>query len=62
MGTILLISALAIVAGLFCYILIEIDRRIRAWIDYDVIHRESTGQIEGSDIIWAMREKEDRPE
>jgi len=46
MGTILLISALAIVAGLFCYILIEIDRRIRAWIDYDVIHREATGQIE----------------
>jgi hypothetical protein len=62
MGTILLITALAIVTWLFCHILLEIDRRIRRWVDYDVIHREATGQIEGSDIIWAMRKKEDRPE
>jgi hypothetical protein len=62
MGTILLIAALAIVVWLFCHILIEIDRRIRRWVDYDVIHREATGQIDGADIIWSMRKKEDRPE
>ena len=58
MLTILVLLALIAAAALMCYILVEIDRRIRAWFEYDVIHRQSLGEIDGSDIIKAMREGE----
>jgi len=58
----LLFTALCMAAGLFCWILIETDRRIREWLYYDELHRQNLGEISGADIIWAMKEKEDRPE
>jgi len=58
MLTIIVMLALVLAAALMCYVLIEIDRRIRAWFDYDVIHRQSMGEVDGADIIKAMREGE----
>ena len=58
MMTTLLILALALVAGLFCFILVEIDRRIRMWFNYGVIYRQNMGEINGADIIRSLKEKE----
>jgi len=57
MLTILVFAALIIAAALMCYILIEIDRRIRRWFEYDVIYRQSQGEVDGADIIRAMKEE-----
>jgi hypothetical protein len=58
----LLAVCLVLAAGLFCWILVETDRRIREWLYYDELHRQSLGEISGADIIWSMKKKEDRPE
>ena len=52
---VLIVSA----AGTLCLILIEIDRRIRAWFDYDVIYRQSMGEINGADVIRALKKEGD---
>ena len=56
MLTIIVMLALVFAAALMCYILIEIDRRIRRWFEYDVIYRQNQGEVDGADIIKAMRE------
>ena len=54
----LLAICLLLAAGLFCFILIETDRRIREWLNYDEIYRQNMGEIGGAELIQAMKEKE----
>ena len=49
---------IVLAAGVLCLILIEIDTRIRAWMDYDIIHRQSLGEINGADAIQALKRGE----
>ena len=55
----LLLIALCLAAGLFCFILIETDRRIREWFDYETISRQSLGEIDGANIIQALKKEGD---
>ena len=54
----LLLLALVLAAGLLCWILIVTDRRMRDWRDYETIYRRSMGEIDGADLIQALRDKD----
>jgi hypothetical protein len=56
--TLLVFLGLILAAGVMCFLLVEIDRRIRAWFDYDLIHRQSMGEINGADIIQALKKSD----
>lgn len=53
----LLAICLLLAAGLLCFILIETDRRIREWFNYGEIYRQNMGEIEGADIIQALKKE-----
>ena len=57
---VILFTALIVAAGTLCLLLIEIDRRIRAWLDYGVVHRQGAGVIDNSELIQVMKREEDR--